>query len=313
MKNLIKIVGLIFILCFIVGIPAYSQQRVVRPTMVIDFPNGGPNFQFYNKIDENDTQSRWRYSLIWDSIIEYSDSNHNGIFDKGIDTLVRNISLSDLNFSFVKVQANLTGINNQLVTGSQLEFHGNFSVDSTLCFVNIIIGWWNDAVLHPYGSKFIKIDVSQAKYSFELDNWTFKSSNNRLAVLTEITTSTNLDSYDITKYNNGTFSMITKTDPDGKGNRGGIITNPNTTLIDENTFETSSSSVIQENNQLSMQYSFPYFNKSILYDPTYSAIAVVHKSGDQSTTKATSIQGFAFYYIFFCIPLLLIIKKKKCL
>ena len=294
---------------------AHSQQEVIRPSMVIDFPSGGPNFRFYNKIDENDTMNRWRYTIVWNSIVEYSDTNQNGIFDNGIDTVVRNVSIQDINFSFNKLQANLTGLSNQLVTGKELQFQGNTTLDSTLSYIKITIGWWNDAVLHPYGSKFIKVGVSQSKYSIELDNWNFKSMNNRLAVLTFIKTTTSLDSYNITDYKNGTISMITKTNPDGKGNRGGIINNPNVTLIDNDIFKPMNLSNQVMNDQINLQYSFPSFNKSLLYDPTYASVATIPASNQQSTSQNNTpgIKGFGFLYIFMTIPIIILIKKKKIL
>ncbi len=312
MRKMTKIqrilLGLMILSMMMISI-GQAQQRVVRPSMVIDFPDGGPNFRFYNKIDENDTLSRWRYSLVWHNIIEYSDTNQNGIFDNGTDTLVRNISIQNIDFNFAKVGRNLTSPTNEIVTGSQMEFHGNGTIDSTMFFLTITIGWWNGVALHPYGSQFIKVDESQAKYSIEISNWNFKSQNNRLSILASIVTTTNLDSYDVTKYSNGTLSMITKNNPDGKGKRGGIIDNPNMTLIDNNTFKQMNTSISQTKNDIDIQYSFPSFTDSLLYDPTYSAVATVAGTTHNSTTAG--VPGFELFSLFMTVVTIKLIKKKK--
>ena len=84
---------------------ANSQGRVTRSTIVIDFP-GGPDFQFYRLMDANDSQNRWRYTLHWDSIVEYNDTNGNGLFDSSVDAIAKNVSFSTIEFSFAKFSAN---------------------------------------------------------------------------------------------------------------------------------------------------------------------------------------------------------------
>ena len=293
--------------------PVSSQQRVVRPTMVIDFPSNGPNFQFFNKIDENDTQSRWRYSLLWNNIIEFSDTNQNGIFDSSSDTVVRNISIQNIDFTYTKVPMNLTGVNDEIVTGSEFIFLGNGTIDNTQFFVTIKIGWWNGVALHPYGSNYIKVNQNEAKFSIALENWTFNSLQDRLAIMTSIRTTTSLNSYDITKYQNGTLSMITKNNPDGKGKRGGIINNPNVTLIDSDSLKPLNMAVSNTTNELSIQYSVPFFNHTMLYDPTYSAVATVPIGSDQTTTssKTSGVPGFDIISILLLVPTIWLVKKHK--
>ena len=311
MINKHEIIGLTLLVLMVSVTPVYSQNIVIRPTIVIDFPNSGPDFQFYRLLDANDSQNRWRYTIHWDSIIEYNDSNQNGIFNPSQDIISKNISFNKIDFSFSKLSANLTGLQDQVVTGSKMRFYGNLSLNKKLCFITITIGWWNDAVLHPYGTKFIQVDTSQSKYSLNIENWTFSSISNRLAVLTSIETTTNKSSYDFTNYNNGTISMITKTDPDGNGKRGGIINNPNMSYIDSQSFEPMNMDFQGNSDRISLQYSFPSFNNSLLYDPTYSAVAEV--AGTRATTSklTNSLNSFEVLGLAGMLLVIGVLKKWK--
>jgi hypothetical protein len=309
---------IVFLILFSV-IPGISQDKVVRPSIVINFPDNGPDLQFYNRIDENDTLNRWRYTIHWNNLIEYTDSNLDGIFDSSTDTLEKNVSIQDIDFYSIKTPKNLTGINDEVVTGSQLDFYGNVSVQSKLSFVTISIGWWNGVVLHPYGTEFIKVDSSQSKYSITLENWTFASPTNRLALLMSIDTTTNKSSYDINQYSNGTVSMLTKENPDGRGKRGGIINNPNITFVDETEFKPMNVSLKSSVDEITIQYSFPSFSYQLLYDPTYAAVAFVANSQtsyntDSSNSQNTTTPIFGFEYISIIVIMfstILRIKKRQ--
>ena len=51
-KNIINIAIIVLVLS---TSPVYSQTKVTRPTIVIEFPNNSPDFQFYRLLDANDT------------------------------------------------------------------------------------------------------------------------------------------------------------------------------------------------------------------------------------------------------------------
>lgn len=305
------IISFTFISFVLFASPAFSQSKIIRPTIVIDFPNNGPDFQFYRLLDVNDTQSRWRYTIHWDSIIEYSDTDQNGIFNSSIDTIVRNISFSDINFWFVKKSANLTGVQNQVVSGSKMLFTGNDSIGNNVFSVIISIGWWNDVVNIPYGNNSITVTPSQSKYSIAIKNWNFSSNSDQLAVLTSIETTTNITSYDFTNYGNGTVSMITKKDPDGNGKRGGIIDNPKVALIDNQSLKPAKMNFFVKNNKINLQYSFPYFKQNILYDPAYSAIAIVSTNTSHSGSNTVGVGGFGLGSFSILFVTYFIIHKRK--
>ncbi|MFW9929397.1 MAG: hypothetical protein ACFFD1_08405 [Candidatus Thorarchaeota archaeon] len=322
-QKYLKLMILFFVFLSFQGIIKGTSQgindRIVnRDNYVIRFPNGGPNLQFYLKNDENQTQQQYRYTLSWSSLVEYTDLNNNGIFDKSDDTEVFSLNLKTLNFNFTEVPVNLTGINSETVTGKHFEFYANFNHNGINGNIGIIVGWWNGFVKQPYGNTFINISQNQSKYIFTVNNWKFTSSQNRLALLVDVVTTTPLNKYKLYSFANGTFSMLTANNPDGKGHRGGVIDNPSSVLVDSN-FQQSNTSVRGNGVTIDLQYSFPSFSSSLVYDPTYSAVSVPNlpTSGNIDSSIVTSNQttnglpGFETQILVLSLLLVVGIKTRK--
>lgn len=253
-----------------------GEDRLVRrQNIIIRFPNGGPDLQFYGKVDENDTNQRWRYTLAWQELLEYEDTNQNGAYDPLNDTLVHQVNLRTLTYDFSSPVVNLTGISGEMVTGRHFEFVGSFLLNSTEVEVRLLAGWWEGAVLHPYGNDTVVVGEQEAKFAVEVTGWSFSNQTNRLALVVQVLTTTPVAKYDVSYHTNGTFSMITKEDPDGMGKRGGIINNPSKVFLDNESWGEVNLAVGQNSSSVQLQYNFGAFTESLLYDPTYSAVASV--------------------------------------
>lgn len=297
---------------------ANNDVIITRNTYILRFVNGGPDVTFYNKIDVNDSQSRYRYTIQWGSLTEFKDNNNNGIYDNGSDTKVSSLNLNTLQFTSQKV-SDINIQNGNKINGTDFEFNSTFTQNGQKGNLSIIYSWWNSTfVVHPYGNTGSSITVNsyQSKYSFVISGWKFSSPNDRLALDATIHTSNSLSGYNVLFYKNGTLSMITKNNPDGKGFRGGIIDNLDQ-AYNNNQLSPVNISVRQSGVNLFMQYAFSAFNGTLLYDPTYSAVSSVSApsgSGASTIGNSNPLPDFTYGTAligFFMIGIILIKIRKR--
>ena len=188
--------------------------------------------------------------------------------------------------------------NGSPINATNLEFNATFMQNGQQGHLSIIYSWWNTTfVVHPYGttSNSVTVNTNQSKYSFVISGWKFGSLQNRLALEATIHTTVGLSSYNILFYKNNTISMFTKTNPDGKGFRGGIIYNPDQAFSD-NQLSQVNVSINQNGLNLFMEYAFPAFNNFMDYDPTYSAVSSISapSAGTDASTIGSPIPGFTY-------------------
>lgn len=307
MQNYLKgtITLCILTLFIILNVPVVAQgnqDRVITSgSLTIRLRAGGPDLQFYSTTDAEDSQLRWRYQLSWKELIEFTDVDGDGLYTPGTDTKVGTVNINTLNFDQTEKNVTATGVESGSVDGKELDFVANFTYNSQQGSFILTVAWYDDAVVIPYGSGDITVEKGQSKYSVTISDWAFENISNRLAFMVDVMTTTNLGSYNFELFDNGTLSMITKENPDGKGKRGGIIHNPSTAIIDsEEQTDVVNSSLTVSGNKIDLQYSFSAFESTLFYDPTFSAVVTVTDTETDTNSDDTSqsLPGFELTFLF---------------
>jgi hypothetical protein len=297
------------------GTVGQTQNDIIekRDNYVIRFVRGGPDLQFFLRADENDSGSQFRYTLKWKELVEYSDSDSNGLFDNTIDDKISSKDLTSLNFDYRSIWGELHNKDGKITPGRQFNFSSSFSQGINNAKFSIAVDWWDDDVELSYAGEMLKVSQKESKFSFSLTGWGFASPNNRIALLVEIDTTTPIEKYAVATFDNGTFGMLTKENVDGKGHRGGIIKNPLKVELD-NSIANVNTSVSNNGVSLDFQYSFPSFSESLFYDPSYAAVSVPNLSEEflesDNVDQDQGVPGFEFEIFFVSIIGFMIITRK---
>ena len=96
MKSLFRVLIFLFVIIFsifsiqthiLTASLANNDIVITRNGYVLRFVNGGPDVTFYNSIDANNSQSKYRYTIQWNTLVEFTDNYHNGVYDIGSDKI----------------------------------------------------------------------------------------------------------------------------------------------------------------------------------------------------------------------------------
>lgn len=276
-------------------IPAIAAQNdfsVANSKLTVKFEGDNPHIKFFLNKNENSTKSH--YKLIFGSLIEYNDSDQDGIFVNGKDDQVESLSLESIGFEHVGPDSTADG-------GMSVNFTSTSFSQSMpdLTMVIRVYLYKQNQELYITGtdsSGVTTVDTvtvegnTEFKFDVEIRNWSFSSENNRLALIIKILANS-IFAHPSEDSNTTIESRNSRERP--------YISFPEKAIADGEVVDIKADFTEKGVNNQDLQFSFPSFTDELIYDPVIGIDEI----------SAVKAEGLLF--LIGVLPVIYIYRRKK--
>ncbi|MFW9990791.1 MAG: hypothetical protein ACFFD4_01905 [Candidatus Odinarchaeota archaeon] len=268
-KRLINRFFLLFMLIFFVNAPisaiaAQDDLTLGNDRLTVKFEGNNPHIKFF--LNKNENSSKSHYKLIFGSLVEYSDSDSDGIYTSGKDGHVQTISLESIDFDHTGPDS--TADDGVTVTFNSSGFNQNMPDLSVLIRIYFFKQTQELYITGTDTSGVTSIETvtvqgnAEFKFDIEIRNWDFDVENNRLALIIKILANTAF------QHRGGDNETDTSNTIESKNNRERpYIEYPGTALADGEIVDVAAKLEEKGQQHQVLQFSFPSFSEELIYDP----------------------------------------------